>query len=941
MVGVGHLADLHFGAGTAFGSFNPATGLNTFTEEQVNAAIYAIDQMATAGCKYVLIVGDVFDYPNPSMALNQAFQGIVDHAARKGLIVIVETGNHEKENDRTNALLALFRESDPHYQYVGHGRAYRTPEGLVFGEHDKEVQGGYHIGLYHGIIEGALAGGFALKAPPVVVAKSVRVLLLGDVHMAQQGTYDGRQYFYPGSLVRLNFGEKTYKPSFSIFAIDTDTWQYQYKRFDMTSHSREFAELTYNDIDAAEMVGATLCAPGSILKVTGPSEARAQVTRMVEEAKAVLYRYIEQSSDEAPTAELPKSGEFNVRKVISTLDVSQPTRDLLLGLTTTEEFTGLTGQYRLERLVIKGFGPYSDTDLQFPPEDMAVAVVGRVEQSDINSNGAGKSYIFDAVKTALYGTTYRGLQAGWSVNGAAAEIGIVLRGPRVITIRRTIAAGTGNGKQTVEVWIDGQPQTQDRIGDTQTFIARMLGVSDQTFEVCTMIGKPGLSLVDRTSAWRVDYVMDLFKMSDVDTIADAINQSVVVETSNVQHKKLAYEDAKTQYALALASPVVASNPFELMAREAEKKAADEAVGSLKSELQGIEASNKAIDDFNAALTSATATAAIAYETAKRNRERATRDLEAADQAVSDAILWKKGPVKNCPKCGNIMDDLHATAHVDSLGTEASAAGIKEEEAIAAEEVALTALNAAKAKQQAETKKRIGMEQAQALSTRIFEEQSKSAMAGSLITDLQRKATEFSVYTSKLEQLTKAILDGEMVLAGAQGLAAYYSYVKQHFNAPAIKEQVVNTVKAYLNDTASYYLSRIFGAGVGVQCDVSIQHTKAKSNVKFEIYVLRGGVRVPFEQYSSGERGAVRVAVDLAVSQLVASVCPAQFRFLVFDEAFDNLDAAKSEAVADLIKELTPMRGMTLAVAHKLKIASKFDRTITVEKNGSASTATLS
>ncbi len=119
---IGEIADIHLGAGTAFGVINPETGLNTFTERQLAAVEYAIQMMAAKGCTQLVIAGDIFDHPDPSSLLIQAFQRVVELAVLKGMEVILITGNHDKLNDRANAVKALYRNTDLHVHYIEHGR---------------------------------------------------------------------------------------------------------------------------------------------------------------------------------------------------------------------------------------------------------------------------------------------------------------------------------------------------------------------------------------------------------------------------------------------------------------------------------------------------------------------------------------------------------------------------------------------------------------------------------------------------------------------------------------------------------------------------------------------------------------------------------------------------------------------------------------------------
>jgi DNA repair exonuclease SbcCD ATPase subunit len=491
------------------------------------------------------------------------------------------------------------------------------------------------------------------------------------------------------------------------------------------------------------------------------------------------------------------------------------------------------------------------------------------------------------------------------------------------------------------VFVDGVGYTQDRIGDTQTFIERLLGVSDYTFEICTMIGKEGLSLLDKSSASRVEYMVDLFKMGDVDVIADVINKQENEAKFNVNQIAVLLASAKDQLVQLKSAVVQQPNPFALATSESKKSEADKNIGGWRQSVAMFDQQNRDIDAWNGALETAFNNASSFEQRVAQENLDLNAALDRATAALNEGMLMKAGGPRNCPKCGAVMDDLHVAAHIEELSNEFGAAQERVKLKEFEHENAVKATQAAKDKIQKESKVRVGVEERVNADKQIAAWQVVSDAAAAEIRNHNDIVRAHEQHALRVQMATSACEDGEVQLADANGQAAYWAYIKKHFNAPRIKEQVCTTVKNFLNDTASYYLSRIFGSGVGVLCDVSIQHTKTKDNLKFEIYVLRDQNKVPIEQYSKGEKASVRVAFDLAVSNLVSSVCPAQFRFIILDEALDGLDAAKRDAIAELVKELVATRGTAFMVSHtKAASAMKFDHTIQVEKVGGISKAVL-
>jgi DNA repair exonuclease SbcCD ATPase subunit/DNA repair exonuclease SbcCD nuclease subunit len=935
---IGHISDLHIGAGLAFGTINPETGMNTFTERQLDAAEYAIQLMAAENVDTLLITGDIFDHPDPSSALIQGFQKVLDLAVFKGMTVVLITGNHDKTNDRSNAVRALVRNHDERVLYVDYGFPV-VVNGIKFVMHDEDCEEGeggglFTVGLFHGIIPGSSAGHIKFDNANFRIGKGISAVLAGDVHLHQSGIFDGRVWYYAGTLTRLNFGEKDYAPGFGIATVteEGNEWVLDYKHVSTEYKSLKFVELDIKD--QAGTLGRYV--HDTVYKVTGPEHLRDAVSKAVADGGGVLFKYLVSYNEAAPgESKVARREEMNPVAIVDKLDIGDVIKEYLKQFVQGAAQSGLRGDYRLSELVIRGFGPFSDTILRFSDDDKSYAVVGSVDGQSEDSNGAGKSFIFDAIKVCLFGTTYRGLQAGWGVNAKQAFIGLTLKGERELKVERTIEKSSGVGKQTIAVFVDGVEQKNDRLKDHQGLINELMGVSEQGFEVSTMIGSKDFSLVDKTSAFRVDYLIDLFNMNGIDAASDDIASQSRIAASNLAAYSAQYQNMSAQLGHLQSQSPQQCDPFTLIAYKDEWGKANQAAADIQARLNNLEASRAAARTHNQGLVSirdAASREVINLQSqatsAEVARSQAQNKLTEAQQSVD---------ANKCPLCGNSIDAGHVATHIFQLTLAVAQAEEAEKKADLAVKEANERLVAAEMSLgdgwQDETIDDASIRQELLTANQLV------AHYANEVQKLEDANSEYERHQAVVEAMDQQVRLANINMAIAQAEVVKWAYIASKFDAPSIKEGLISSVSETLNAKATASLSRIFGNAVGVRFDASLQTTKNKTIPKFDIYVVRDDERVPFEQYSKGEQGAVRVAVDLAVSDLVSQVNPARFRFLIFDEAFDNLSPAKRESVADLIQELVATRGSTLAVAHTFKMSTKFGGVISVTKTGKTSVIT--
>lgn len=100
---IAHTADLHLGAGTAFGKVNPATGLHERVEDYLGTLDQMVREAIERQADVFLVAGDIYHTKTPAPALCNEFAKRVHRLIAAGLQVVLLAGNHDGIGTETAA----------------------------------------------------------------------------------------------------------------------------------------------------------------------------------------------------------------------------------------------------------------------------------------------------------------------------------------------------------------------------------------------------------------------------------------------------------------------------------------------------------------------------------------------------------------------------------------------------------------------------------------------------------------------------------------------------------------------------------------------------------------------------------------------------------------------------------------------------------------------
>ena len=136
------------------------------------------------------------------------------------------------------------------------------------------------------------------------------------------------------------------------------------------------------------------------------------------------------------------------------------------------------------------------------------------------------------------------------------------------------------------------------------------------------------------------------------------------------------------------------------------------------------------------------------------------------------------------------------------------------------------------------------------------------------------------------------------------------------------------------------LSQDFLSDYSSELSVSIVGEKdlksgAKKDEIFIEIINEKGKKSSFEAYSGGERQKVKMAVSLALSEVIKEKCGKDFNLIIFDEPNDSLDDIGKDTNFQVFKSIAEKKTL-LCVDHDGYFKDRFDQTITIVKEAEGS-----
>lgn len=537
-----------------------------------------------------------------------------------------------------------------------------------------------------------------------------------------------------------------------------------------------------------------------------------------------------------------------------------------------------------------------------------VVVNGYYEgSSDSQSNGSGKSSIFDAIFWTLTGSTLRGTSNvvnRYSSTGCLCKLDFHDNENNYSIIRTKSHKELGN---TCQFFINDEMIT-NQIKQSQEMISQTLPVISP--EVLGSVILLGQGLPYKFSSFSPSKRKELLEiMSGSSNKLDKIKSKLDIEESSHTTSKFNYQNiiSRTEGELQGVNRSIASLLSKLASDNEESisseiKSYSEKVSNLSKELNEV---NTQIKEQENHLTEI-----------RRNIDVLTNTSLSEYQSMKAVISSKLSSIKsgNCPTCGRPYEINDETLKLkDILTNKLSQVN--------------TILDNINAKLNSYRIQETSYQQSYSnlINTRISLSQSINSYNSKIkiieSTKDQLDSLKVELHEAELhkDSLLIQINENTKLVESEDNILYHLSFLKRLLSKE-FKGYLLKDAIEYLSDKAKYYSKFLFKDNSIVNIELSGTKIIISADDK------------EYENLSGGERQKVDLIVQFAMRDMLMTSLGFSSNLLVLDEVFDNLDSQGSSSLIEMItSELSDIESVYI-ITHHSEIDIPYDSTISVIKN---------
>lgn len=602
---------------------------------------------------------------------------------------------------------------------------------------------------------------------------------------------------------------------------------------------------------------------------------------------------------------------------------------------------------KLLTLKAKNFVTYPEFEFDFSKNGLFLIEGENKDSSASNSNGAGKSLIFDALTWVLFGKTIRGLShddvCGNFGGGTIVSLLFLKDGSTYSVIRyRKDPAEKNNFSLTR----DSVDVTQSTAAETQEYLEKLIHINFDAFLNSVLFGQGDvLKFADSSDSVRKEIFDKIMEISNFDDYYKEVQADMkIVENQSILARNNLIHDQKT---LVVENTRFAGFDDKLRRH---KENIDREIASKKDQLESLvaktatiphllteinnlsdEISKEEAESMNLQTEYAAMNNDELLVKLSKTRTQITyikRELETKDEDLGDLaariLKVQEGEVagEKCSECGQEITEESIDNHIKELEDLAGIqqGEIKKKRLHLAKLQKIEGLLEIKRTKALDLHKRIDRYVAHLNVLRDVLTSKNKEVAGlekhhvaakfleDEIKKLDAARTENPYETDKLEcetyieDLKSKMLVSSCVIAACDNKIKKYQMLAKAFGNKGMKNIIIEDCIPFLTATANLYSKKLTDGNIKIKFSNEVELKSGKTKQSFSIQIEEGGITRPYEYYSGGEKKRISLCIDMALTKLVAARAGATFNIKLFDEVFDNLDTQGKEKAFKLMEE---------------------------------------
>jgi DNA repair exonuclease SbcCD ATPase subunit len=624
-------------------------------------------------------------------------------------------------------------------------------------------------------------------------------------------------------------------------------------------------------------------------------------------------------------------------------------------------------------VTLNNYGPYEGQHTFYLDDRGLLLVLGdNQDEPRMNSNGSGKSGVFDAMDWCLFGKVPRGDHADSVINERVRKDCWVVT--RMNDNGVNAAVRRARAPKGLSFAIDGEPETALDDAETQRRIERWLGLDRDVFHAAVLYGQLDLTrFADKRDSDRIAILTKVLQLEEIDQYlenAKTIRAEKAVEYEEKMSSLQRLEGQLTAY----------------RSQDYAREAAD--WSDMRAER--LRVATQVLNDKLAEIEKWKAVAAQEHTVAARERQvllsRVTLDLSSYDTQLStlgadrdrqrlaqgrakaegdrlnqrrDKVLKMEG---DCNECGQPITREHLNSELFKIDSAVSAQRefwTEASQQLGTIEASIQSVVAAKEQQrqahyEADKQANLAWAEVQQFKKHVadakaFVAQATEYVAATLRPQMEKTRTGDNPFHAKQAEVDQAIVRLELEKKGIQQEAsviesnlALYDFWVQGFGSKGLKSYILDTKLTELTTAANKWVHLLTGGTIWVRFETqtmgrSTKKLANKLNIRVFRYNRNGSISERnYRSWSGGEKQRISLGIDFGLSRLVARRASKTYDLLILDELFKHLDQAGREAVMEMLQVFRQEKSSVIVVDHDETFQEAFENRVVIRKQNGCS-----
>lgn len=614
---------------------------------------------------------------------------------------------------------------------------------------------------------------------------------------------------------------------------------------------------------------------------------------------------------------------------------------------------------KFSKISAKNFLSFKSMELDIP-ETGLFFIKGKTDDKSSNSNGAGKSAIWEALCWCLYGKTIRGVAADDVIRvgkkqGEVCEVSVFFKVDNdFVVVRRS------RTPKTLTVTVNKIDVSSPQMNTTQEQIELLLGMTFGVFTNSVIFGQ-GLPF-RFTQATDAERKVVLDKILQFEWLVKARENAK--EKANILLRDIIPEFKSTiiieDTAIANKNIDIAVVEVDLKAKETQlidKQAVKKSVSEAKVKITDITADIVCLQEDSMLFAAKWKDIDIAVDKLNKTNVSERYELTTIKTTITNKtklineLTVRLKSFNNmsrsgwCPTCEQKVPKEHSGVIKERLTEDL--AELLDEVGVCERECSTKDNSFSVRKNEIEGKlreredfinelNRVRGEVAEFEKTRktfedfVFENAGGGAVVEYFEKEIKVLKTRLKCLKDDVFKRAKIVKETKNNLAEAERQLELHNFWVEGFGNKGIKSMVLGGIMPLLNESAESYAEYLTGGELFVEFKATSETKTGVVQDKLDVTVKKKNLGQRYASCSGGEKRRADVVVLLALYDLIGRKSNTQVNILVFDEVFEALDSSGVENLVGLLKQFSDTKAVYV-IAHRDDVDDFFDNSITVTK----------